>query len=113
MRRRKSNARFRVFSLGGSHMASGLQMTYVQPGMDVLSKPFQREEATCNSASRRVAILHYAGPPGIGGVESTIFHQATRLSRRGFEVDIVAGSGSLRGECIHTTCHPAPAMCWR
>jgi glycosyltransferase involved in cell wall biosynthesis len=103
MRRRKSNARFRVFSLGGSHMASGLQMTYVQLGMDVLSKPLQREEATCNSASRRVAILHYAGPPGIGGVESTIFHQATRLSRRGFEVEIVAGSGSLRGECIHTT----------
>lgn len=51
----------------------------------------------------RVAILHYAGPPGIGGVESTISHQATCLSQRGFDVDIIAGSGSAHAKGIHTT----------
>jgi len=42
---------------------------------------------------RNVAILHYAAPPIIGGVESTIFHHARLLSRSGYDVTIIAGRG--------------------
>jgi hypothetical protein len=41
----------------------------------------------------RVAILHYAGPPIVGGVESTIYHHALALSHRGYQVEVVAGRG--------------------
>lgn len=42
---------------------------------------------------KRVAILHYAGPPIVGGVESTIYHHARLLVENGFEVDVIAGKG--------------------
>ena len=45
----------------------------------------------------RVSILHFAGPPIIGGVESTIFHHARLLVEEGIEVDVIAG----RGEKFH------------
>lgn len=38
-------------------------------------------------------ILHYAAPPIIGGVESTIYHHARLLARAGLCVEIVAGRG--------------------
>lgn len=41
-----------------------------------------------------VALLHYAGPPGIGGVEATIAAHAELLLDDGYAVRIVAGSGS-------------------
>ena len=41
----------------------------------------------------RVSILHYAGPPIIGGVEITIYHHARLMARQGFEVNVVAGRG--------------------
>jgi glycosyltransferase involved in cell wall biosynthesis len=41
----------------------------------------------------RVALLHYSGPPTIGGVEQTILHHAQVLSDFGFEVCVVAGIG--------------------
>jgi len=44
---------------------------------------------------RRVGILHYAAPPIVGGVESTIYHHA-RLLARGSSLpveDIAAASG--------------------
>ena len=43
------------------------------------------------STLHRIAILHYAAPPVIGGVESTIFHHANILSDLGIKVEIIAG----------------------
>jgi len=43
------------------------------------------------STLHRIAILHYAAPPIIGGVESTIFHHANILSDLGIKVEIIAG----------------------
>ncbi len=44
-----------------------------------------------------VAILHYAGPPTIGGVEVTMYYHALYLQQMGYQVRIVAG----RGEAFH------------
>jgi len=46
---------------------------------------------------KKVAILHYAGPPIVGGVESTIYHHALLLSKAGYEIHVIAG----RGEAFH------------
>ena len=43
------------------------------------------------STLHRIAILHYAAPPVIGGVESTIFHHANILSDLGIKVEVIAG----------------------
>ena len=40
-----------------------------------------------------IHILHYAGPPTIGGVEITIAHHARLLTERGFRVQVIAGQG--------------------
>jgi len=45
----------------------------------------------------RIAFLHYAAPPIVGGVESTIYHHARLLVRRGYQVQVIAG----RGESFH------------
>lgn len=45
----------------------------------------------------RVTILHYAGPPVVGGVEVTIYHHARWLAEHGHEVTVVAG----RGDTFH------------
>lgn len=57
---------------------------------------------------RRIGILHYAGPPIVGGVESTIYHHARLLSQAGYEVHVIAG----RGEPFHpeVTFHPIPEV---
>jgi glycosyltransferase involved in cell wall biosynthesis len=44
-----------------------------------------------------VAILHYAAPPIVGGVESTIYHHARLLAQSGHAVRVIAG----RGEPFH------------
>ncbi len=44
-----------------------------------------------------VAILHYAGPPIIGGVEQTIYHHARLLTAREYRVKVIVG----RGEPFH------------
>lgn len=41
----------------------------------------------------RVTLLHYSGPPTIGGVEQTISHHARVLSDLQFEVSLVVGTG--------------------
>jgi glycosyltransferase involved in cell wall biosynthesis len=46
---------------------------------------------------KRVAILHYASPPIVGGVESTIYHHARFLVQSGYEVIVIAG----RGDAFH------------
>lgn len=40
-----------------------------------------------------VSVLHYAGPPVVGGVESTIEHHARLLTEFGYHVNIIAGRG--------------------
>ena len=42
---------------------------------------------------KKVAILHFAYPPNIGGVESMIKEHAEILSNLGYEITIVTGSG--------------------
>ena len=46
----------------------------------------------------RVGILHFAAPPIVGGVESTIYHHARVLVEAGYKVSVIAG----RGEIFHT-----------
>lgn len=41
-----------------------------------------------------IAILHYAAPPTIGGVEQTIYYHALELARAGYHVRILAGVGA-------------------
>jgi len=41
----------------------------------------------------RVAILHYAAPPVVGGVEITIQHHARLLAEAGHPVSVIAGQG--------------------
>lgn len=42
---------------------------------------------------KTVAILHYAAPPTIGGVEQTIYYHALELARAGCAVRVLAGAG--------------------
>lgn len=56
--------------------------------------------------TRRIAILHYAGPPGIGGVEAIMSAHATALSTQGYPVRIIAGSGGTLPAPIETHIQP-------
>jgi mannosylglucosylglycerate synthase len=56
--------------------------------------------------SKRVAILHYASPPTIGGVEMTIAHHARGLVELGYRVRVVSGAGADFDERIETFVHP-------
>jgi glycosyltransferase involved in cell wall biosynthesis len=48
---------------------------------------------TTEARAVRVMILHYAAPPIVGGVESTIYHHARLLTAAGLRVEITAGRG--------------------
>ena len=41
----------------------------------------------------RVGILHFAGPPVVGGVESTIYYHSRLLVEQGYNVAVIAGRG--------------------
>ena len=41
----------------------------------------------------RVGLLHYTSPPTIGGVETILYEQATRLAERGHPVTVLTGRG--------------------
>lgn len=56
--------------------------------------------------SDRIAILHYAAPPIVGGVEKTIFHQAQRLSENGYLINVIAGRGEDFYPAIKYHCVP-------
>lgn len=47
-----------------------------------------------------ISILHYAAPPIVGGVESTIYHHARLLSKAGYEISIIAGRGAASNDSI-------------
>src|SRR5574341_393176 len=42
----------------------------------------------------QIAILHFAGPPVVGGVERVIYYHATELARAGHTVQVIAGRGA-------------------
>jgi glycosyltransferase involved in cell wall biosynthesis len=54
----------------------------------------------------RIALLHYSGPPTIGGVEQTIFHHARILSDLSFDVCVVVGTGSSFDDRVPVTLIP-------
>jgi glycosyltransferase involved in cell wall biosynthesis len=41
----------------------------------------------------KISILHYATPPIVGGVESTIYHHSRLLTQAGYQVNILSGKG--------------------
>src|SRR5512135_1047176 len=41
----------------------------------------------------KIALLHYASPPTVGGVELTLLHHAQLMIGAGYEVSIITGSG--------------------
>jgi len=45
------------------------------------------------STRPRLGLLHYTCPPIIGGVETILYEQATRLATRGYPVTILSGRG--------------------
>lgn len=55
---------------------------------------------------RNVAILHYAGPPVVGGVEVTMAAHAKVMAADGHRVRIVAGSGGEVGPGIEVLVDP-------
>lgn len=55
---------------------------------------------------RTVAILHYASPPVIGGVEATIAHHARGLADAGWPVRVISGSGASFDARVETCIDP-------
>lgn len=51
-------------------------------------------------------MLHYASPPGVGGVESTIANHARILTELGYMVRVVSGSGAIFDERVDIYIHP-------
>ena len=49
---------------------------------------------------KKIAILHFAYSPNIGGVERLVEDQANILERLGFEVKIITGNGKRNNEKI-------------
>ncbi len=56
--------------------------------------------------TKRIAILHYAGPPVIGGVESMIEHQARGLADLGYTVRVICGVGQTFDPRIESYINP-------
>lgn len=54
----------------------------------------------------RIALLHYAAPPGVGGVEVTVAHHARILSDLGYTVRVIAGQGTLFDSRVEMIIHP-------
>ncbi|MCG8350665.1 MAG: glycosyltransferase [Chloroflexales bacterium] len=69
------------------------------------ARPLQVKKAITGS-QRSVAILHYAGPPGLGGVEVTILHHARLLAAAGHQTRILAGQGARFHPDVETITDP-------
>jgi glycosyltransferase involved in cell wall biosynthesis len=54
----------------------------------------------------RVAILHYASPPVVGGVESTIAYHARGLADLGYAVHVISGEGAVFDNRVETHIDP-------
>lgn len=55
---------------------------------------------------KRIALLHYASPPTVGGVESVIARQARGLADLNYPVRIITGSGAAFDPRIETRVEP-------
>jgi glycosyltransferase involved in cell wall biosynthesis len=55
----------------------------------------------------RIAILHYAGPPGVGGVESMMAHQARGLADLGYQARVISGKGGDFDARVETQVDPS------
>lgn len=55
---------------------------------------------------KRIAILHYASPPTIGGVEATIAYHARGLADLGYAVRVISGSGSTFDHRVEVVVDP-------
>jgi glycosyltransferase involved in cell wall biosynthesis len=61
----------------------------------------------------KIALVHNAGPPIVGGVETVLFHQACQIFQHGHKVSIIAGRGHMWNDGIPViidnrfdSCHP-------
>ncbi len=54
----------------------------------------------------RVALLHYATPPVVGGVEQTIYYHAREMARAGYVVRVLTGDGEPFDPHIQVTVVP-------
>ncbi|HVO44672.1 MAG TPA: glycosyltransferase family 4 protein [Aggregatilineales bacterium] len=59
-----------------------------------------------NLSSKRVAVLHYASPPTVGGVESIIAYHARGLSTLGYQVRVISGSGAAFDPPVESRINP-------
>ncbi|MDL1900520.1 glycosyltransferase family 4 protein [Anaerolineae bacterium CFX9] len=57
-------------------------------------------------SNKRVAILHYASPPVVGGVEATIAFHARGLAARGYHVRVISGRGGTFDPRVETVILP-------
>lgn len=57
-------------------------------------------------SDKRVAILHYASPPVVGGVEATIAFHARGLAARGYHVRVISGRGGTFDPRVETVILP-------
>ncbi|HLY26816.1 MAG TPA: glycosyltransferase family 4 protein, partial [Aggregatilineales bacterium] len=55
---------------------------------------------------KKVAILHYASPPTVGGVEETIAYHARGLADLGYAVRVVTGRGESFDSRVETCVNP-------
>lgn len=56
--------------------------------------------------TKQIAILHYASPPVVGGVESTIAYHARGLTDLGYRVRVVSGDGGTFDDRVETRVYP-------
>jgi glycosyltransferase involved in cell wall biosynthesis len=55
---------------------------------------------------KRIAILHFAGPPTVGGVEWTMLHHARLMADAGHAVRVIAGTGQPFDERVEVNVVP-------
>ena len=55
---------------------------------------------------KRISILHFAGPPTVGGVESTMLQHARLMVDAGYAVRIIAGTGKPFHDRVETIVVP-------
>lgn len=54
----------------------------------------------------RIALIHHAAPPVVGGVERVVGHHARLMAAAGHEVTVIAGRGGLAGRGLHHVREP-------
>ncbi|NIS82488.1 MAG: glycosyltransferase [Anaerolineales bacterium] len=54
----------------------------------------------------RIALLHYSGPPTVGGVEQTLYHHARILADLGYKPQLIVGTGQSFNARIPVTLIP-------